>query len=163
MRLSLLAAAAVLAVGTLPAVGTAATATGQFQVLLTINAECQLVSASDLDFGTTGVIQTGVAATSNIVVQCTKTTPYQIGLDAGLGAGATVASRKMTGGTETVDYTMYQDSGRTSVWGNTLGSDTVASTGTGAQQTFTVYGYVPPQTTPPPGSYLDTVQVTVTY
>lgn len=163
MRLSLLAAAAVLAVGTVPPAALAATATGDFQVLLTIDAECQLNSATDLDFGTTGVLQSGVSASSNIVVQCTKTTPFQVGLDAGQGAGATVATRKMTGGGETVNYGLFQDVARQNVWGNTLGSDTVAATGTGAPQTFTVYGYVPPQDTPTPGSYVDTVQVTVTY
>jgi outer membrane usher protein len=39
----------------------------------------------------------------------------------------------------------------------------VASTGNGASQPFTVYGRVPPQTTPTPGAYSDTVTVTVTY
>ncbi len=163
MRLALLAAAAALAVGTLPPAAMAATATGNFQVLLTINAECRLISATDLDFGTTGVIQTPLTATSNIVIQCTATTPYDVGIDAGLGAGATIASRKMTGPGGTVDYTLYQEAARTNLWGNTIGTDTVASTGTGSPQTFTVYGYVPAQATPAPGSYIDTVLVTVTY
>lgn len=35
--------------------------------------------------------------------------------------------------------------------------------GSGVAQTFTVHGRVPPQNTPPPGNYSDTVVVTVTY
>ncbi|MBS0432870.1 MAG: spore coat protein U domain-containing protein, partial [Proteobacteria bacterium] len=52
---------------------------------------------------------------------------------------------------------------RTVVWGNTIGTNTVASTGTGSAQAFTVYGQVPAQTTPPAAVYNDTVNVTVTY
>ena len=68
----------------------------------------------------------------------------------GPASGATVATRKMTSGAATVNYTLYSDSGRTTVWGNTIGTDTVAGTGNGAAQTLTVYGRVPPQTTPAP-------------
>jgi len=49
------------------------------------------------------------------------------------------------------------------VWGNTIGTNTVASTGTGAAQSFTVYGRIPSQTTPAPATYTDTITVTVTY
>jgi spore coat protein U-like protein len=96
-------------------------------------------------------------------VQCTNTTPYNIGLDAGTGTGATVAVRKLSTGGVTVNYTLYSDSGRTTVWGNTVSTDTVAATGNGASQSYTVYGRVPAQTTPAPGTYTDTVTVTVTY
>jgi len=47
--------------------------------------------------------------------------------------------------------------------GNTVSTDTVAATGNGASQSYTVYGRVPAQTTPAPGTYTDTVTVTVTY
>ncbi|MCE3520182.1 spore coat protein U domain-containing protein, partial [Escherichia coli] len=35
--------------------------------------------------------------------------------------------------------------------------------GSGAAQPYTVYGRVPVQTTPAPGTYTDTITVTVTY
>jgi spore coat protein U-like protein len=43
------------------------------------------------------------------------------------------------------------------------GGALVSATGNGADQTFTIYGRVPAQTTPAPGTYTDTVTVTVTY
>jgi spore coat protein U-like protein len=141
----------------------AATATTSFQVQLTIQAQCLINSASTLNFGTQGVISANVDQTSTIQVQCTNSTPYNIGLDAGTGTGATVTTRKLTGGGATVNYTLYSDSARTSVWGNTVGTNTVASTGTGASQSFTVYGRIPAQTTPAPTTYTDTITVTVTY
>ena len=91
-----------------------------------------------------------VDQTSTLQVQCTNTTPYNIGLDAGTGTGATVAVRKMTGGGNTVNYSLYSDSGRATVWGATIGTNTVAATGNGAAQSYTVYGRIPPQTTPAP-------------
>ena len=141
----------------------AATSTATFTVSVTITATCTINSASTLNFGTQGVLATNVDQTSTIQVTCTNTTPYNIGLDAGTGTGATVATRKLTSGAATVNYTLYSDSGRTTVWGATIGTNTVAATGNGAGQNYTVYGRVPSQTTPAPGTYTDTITVTVTY
>jgi len=141
----------------------AATTTSTFQVQITIASACTIVSTATLNFGSQGVLTAAVNNTSTLNVQCTNTTPYNVGLDAGQGTGATVAARKMTGGAATVTYTIYQDSGRTTVWGNTIGTNTVTGTGNGASQALTLYGQVPAQTTPAPASYSDTVTVTVTY
>lgn len=142
----------------------AAVATGNMNVRITITAECKVQTASDLDFGSKGVIDANVDQTSTIGVQCTSGQTYNVGLSAGGGSGATVAVRKMTGpGAATVNYTLYRDSGRTQLWGVTIGTDTVAGTGNGSVQNLTVYGRVPPQTTPAAGAYTDTVAITVTY
>lgn len=97
---------------------------------------------------------------------CTNTTPYNIGLDAGTTTGSTVANRLMagtaTGNTATtVAFQLYRDAGRSTIWGNTQDTDTVGGTGTGAAQTLTVYGQVPPQTTPRADTYQTTVTATV--
>lgn len=142
----------------------AATATSQFNVTMTLQAECKLTSASDLAFGTSGVIQSTINSTSAIGVQCTNTTPYNVGLSAGAGSGATVSLRKMTAASgATVNYQLFRDAARTQTWGDQVGTNTATGTGNGAVQTLTVYGSVPAQTTPAAGSYTDTVQVTVTY
>jgi spore coat protein U-like protein len=149
-----------------PSIGpaSAATTTNTFNVQIIIAAECTIQSAADLDFGSTGVLDTVVDATTTIDVQCTDTTPYNIGLDAGTGTGATVAARLMTGsGAPTVTYSLYQDSGHSTVWGETIGTDTVSGTGNGAVQSYTVYGRVPVQSTPAADTYTDVITVTVTY
>jgi spore coat protein U-like protein len=69
----------------------------------------------------------------------------------------------MTNGAATVSYSLYSNAARTTNWGNTVGTDTVAGTGTGSNQSYTVYGSVPAQTTPAPATYTDTITVTVTY
>lgn len=159
VRIGLLAASALFAG---PAF--AQTATTQFNVQITITAECLINSATDLNFGSPGVIAADIDATSTITVQCTNGTPYDIGLDAGAGTGATVAARLMTGpGSETVTYSLYTDAAHSDVWGNTIATDTVTGTGTGSAQAFTVFGQVQAQSTPAAGVYNDTVTVTVTY
>ena len=110
----------------------AATTTSTFTVQMTVTSSCVINSASTLNFGNQGVLVANVDNTSTLQVQCTNTTPYNIGLDAGTGTGATVAARKMTNGANTITYSLYSDSGRTTVWGNTVGTNTVSATGTGA-------------------------------
>ena len=159
---SILSLAAVLAM--LSTAAYAATATSNFQVKITIQAQCLAATTNDLDFGTSGVIAANVDATSTLQVQCTNSTPYNIGFDKGVN-GASVTTRQMKGGpsNELISYAMYSDAARSVNWGNTIGTDTVAATGSGVGQSYTVYGRVPAQTTPAPGNYTDTITVTVTY
>ncbi|MDX8528509.1 spore coat protein U domain-containing protein [Mesorhizobium sp. MSK_1335] len=128
----------------------------------TVNANCT-VSASSVNFGSVGVLASNTDATGSITVRCTNSTPYTVGLGAGAGSGATVANRKMTSGAKAVTYSLYSDSARTTVWGNTIGTDTSAGTGIGLDQIYSVYARAPAQITPAPGAYSDTVVVTVTY
>ena len=144
----------------------ALTATGNFNVKITITANCT-VSATDMLFASTGVIAANVDQTSVISVICTNTTPYSVGIEAGTNGGGTVTTRKMKGGpsNELISYTLFSDAGRTANWGNTLATGWQTGTGNGSTtpQTYTVYGRVPVQTTPTPGNYTDAVQVTITY
>jgi spore coat protein U-like protein len=141
----------------------ALTATGSFNVQVTIASTCVVTSATNLDFGTQGVLASNVDQTNTVTITCTNTTPYNIGLDKGLN-GSSVTTRQMkSGGGALINYALYSDSGRTTNWGNTVGTDTVAATGNGSGQAYTVYGRVPPQTTPAPAGYTDTITVTVTY
>lgn len=136
-----------------------------FTTRATVISNCT-VSATNIDFGQHGVIGSATTSTGVVTTTCTKGANYTIALGAGAGSGATFAERRMTrsGGSETLGYTLYRDSGRTQVWGDgSDGSGTVAGSGTGAAQTSTVYATLPMQTSPPPGTYADTITVTVTF
>src|SRR3954451_11695530 len=109
----------------------AATSTATMTVQMTITATCTVNSATTLNFGTQGVLAANVDQTSTIQVTCTNTTPYNIGLNAGTGSGATVAVRKMTSGGATINSSLYTDAGRGTVWANTVSTDTQAGTGNG--------------------------------
>jgi spore coat protein U domain-containing protein, fimbrial subunit CupE1/2/3/6 len=165
-RRNLLAASTLLlltAGAALPQAALAGTATTTLGVSLTINAGCN-VSSSPVAFPAQTVLASAVNQSGGISVTCTNTTPYNVGLDKGAGSGASVTNRLMTGpSSATVAYGLYQDSGHGTNWGNTVGTDTVSGTGTGSAQSLTVYGRIPPQTTPSPGTYNDTIVVTLTY
>ncbi|PLP99644.1 spore coat protein U [Cupriavidus pauculus] len=141
----------------------AATKTTTFAVRLTLTADCT-ISASDLDFGSQGVLAANVDQTSSLAVTCSNSAPYQVGLDGGTAAGSSIANRLMAGtGAATVQYQIYRDSSRTQIWGNTPGTDTVGGTGSGSAQAITMYGRVPPQATPAAGTYTTTVTATVNF
>jgi spore coat protein U-like protein len=141
---------------------TSITGSFPFQATATVQNRCT-VSASTLDFGAVGLLNSTRTANSTLSVQCANGTAYNVGLDAGLNAGGNINARKMALGAARVGYQLYSNAARTSVWGNTVGTNTVAGTGTGAVQNLTVYGSVPAQATPAAGTYNDTIVVTVTY
>lgn len=121
------------------------------------------INAGNLDFGSSGILSNTVDTTNAISINCNSGLPYAIGLDGGLTGATNPSLRKMVNGGDQVTYGIYQNPARTIPWGNTLGTNTISSVGTGLNQTFTGYGRVPTQVTPPPGTYSDTVIVTVTY
>jgi spore coat protein U-like protein len=119
------------------------------------------ISASNLNFGNyTGTV---LNATTTLQVGCTSGTAYNVGLNAGTATGATVTTRAMQNGTALLNYALYSNSGRTTNWGNTVGTDTVAGTGTGVAQPLTVYGQIAAGLHPTPGTYTDTITAAVTY
>lgn len=119
------------------------------------------VSAQNLNFGSHGVLRTQTDASSQLSVNCTSGLPYTVGLNGGLSNQAPTA-RRMTANGQFITYGLYRNSDRSLPWGDTAG--TMASgTGSGIAQNLGVYGRVPAQTTPSPGTYSDTVAVTVTY
>lgn len=169
-RLAFLLGSAIAATGA-AGVASAATATANFDVTITVNPLCDVstVAPTNLAFASPTSFTADIDQTSTITVRCTSGLPYNVGINAGAGTGSTVTTRKMTGLTTTsatIGYNLYRDSGRTQNWGNTPGTDTLAQTANGNAQALTVYGRVPAASlTPAPiaQSYKDTVSVTVTY
>jgi spore coat protein U-like protein len=128
-------------------------ATTSFTVTAVVQATCT-IAANPLGFNSTSILS----------VTCTNTTPYNVGLNAGTATGATVTNRSMTGpAAALLGYTLFSNSGRTTNWGNTVGTNILAETGTGAVQSLTVYGQIPAGEYIRPGSYTDTITATVTY
>jgi spore coat protein U-like protein len=142
-------------------VGSLATATTTFAVTAQVSTTC-FVTANALNFGPyTGVQLDG---TTTLAATCSSGTPYELGLNQGTHAGATVTTRAMDGsGGQFLTYSLFQDAGRTTNWGNTPNTDTVNSSGTGAAQSFTVFGRIPAAQFPSSGSYSDTITVTLTF
>ncbi|MGZ3256569.1 MAG: Csu type fimbrial protein, partial [Croceibacterium sp.] len=127
------------------------TITASFLVTAVVQPACT-ISATNLAFGTYANVQKD--AQSQISLTCTNYAAWNLGLNAGTFTGATVSTRKMTGPSgSSMAYSLYRDSPRTLNWGNTVGTDTVAGTGTGSAQTVPVYGRIPASQTLPSGNY----------
>jgi spore coat protein U-like protein len=139
----------------------ATTQTTTFAVTATVQGTCT-ISAAPLSFGA----YTGLAlpAANTITVNCTGGTTYNVGLDKGV-TGASVTTRKMLGTFlgGNLGYSLSTNATHTTNWGQTVGTDTVAGTGSGAAQTLNVYGLIPAGTTPAADGYSDTITATVTY
>lgn len=140
----------------------ASTATATIAVSATVLSFCT-IAALPLAFG--NYSSAVINLTTTVTVACTTGSPYNVGLDPGIGTGATVAVRKMTvaAGTATLNYGLYSDTNHTVVWGNTIGTNTVTGTGTGLAQVLTVYGQIPAGQLATTGAYTDTVTATITY
>jgi spore coat protein U-like protein len=130
-----------------------------FRVTANAPANCTVV-ADNLNFG--AYTQAQLDGTTTLTTTCSPGAPYNVGLNQGMAAGATVTTRKMSGpGASVLTYGLFQDAAHTINWGNTPGADTAPSTGTGAAQMFTVFGRVPASQPASPGNYSDTITVTL--
>jgi spore coat protein U-like protein len=149
----------------------ATTATSNLSVTASVSASCSITTAP-VAFGAYDPVVTNATAalngTGTVTVTCTSGASTTITLGQGLNAntGSTDAApaRRLVdgGGTNYLSYALYQNTGRTTVWGNTAGTG-VANTGTGTASAVTVYGAVAAGQSVPAGSYSDTVVATVTF
>lgn len=94
------------------------------------------------------------------------TLSYSIGLSA--GTGGSIANRQLTGPSSTpLGYNLYTSSAHTTVWGTGTVTDSYSALasvgGNSVSRSYTVYGRIPIGQYVAPGSYSNTITVTVTY
>ena len=132
-----------------------------FNVRANVVNDCR-INTTPVAFGSQGILNTTTRAVGSVVIKCTASNAYRIALNGGTVSQLSHA-RKMknpvTG--ETVDYRLSASLDGPE-WGDgTSGTSTYDATGTGATQTVSIYGRVPSQRTPSPGSYADKVTATI--
>lgn len=132
-----------------------------FLVSATVNSACT-ITANPLSFGAYDAAGANVDSSTTLDITCTTGSNYQIGLDGGSTA-ADVNARAMSGPGANLSYALFQDSSRTTNWGNTFGTDTVAGSGTGSAQSVTVYGRLFSGQFTTAGFYSDTVVATIDF
>lgn len=150
--------------------------TGTMEVTAVIGDGCQInnldATGSNNDFGILNFgmhssleafidAQGGGTSGVGFEMNCTSDLDYTIGLGDGLHSDAGVR-RMSDGGTNFIPYYLYQDSMRTTEWRDS-GAGLYVATGSGMAQTHIVYGRIMPGTTPPAGTYSDTLQVVVSW
>jgi spore coat protein U-like protein len=110
-------------------------------------------------------------ATGSVTNTCTITAgilSYTVALSA--GGSASYSPRHMSSGVNRLNYNLTVDSARTIVWGDGSGGTQMQSDATGLgvlgnyAKTYSVYGRIlANQSSAVPGSYSDSIIVTVTY
>ncbi|HSD21070.1 MAG TPA: spore coat U domain-containing protein [Anaeromyxobacter sp.] len=136
--------------------------TTTFQVSANVKKTCT-ITAQAISVGYDPIsanATTDATAEGNLVVACTNKLPYSIGLDSGVNG-----ARKMTKGSDALDYQLYSDAARTSAWTEAA---TVSGTGQGKQAiTHVVYLSIPAGQDAVSASegvdYTDTVTATVNF
>ena len=140
----------------------AAQVTVPFAVSATVVRGC-IIATTNLAFGSYPAVAAGpaVLATSTIQVTCELADTYTIGLDDGVNrAGSQRRMARTAAPFQYLNYNVFRDAARTLPWGDN-GGTRVNAVGTGAAQSYTVFGQLPGAQVVPAGSYVDTVTVTV--
>jgi len=160
---------ATLATGVMAAgIAQAATTTTTFAVTATVQSTCSATAAT-LAFPNYTPGSGAQIGNTSISVKCTKNTPFTVALNAGSTTGDAFAQRLMGAGANTLQYNLYTTAALATIFGDgTGGTGTIGGTGLGVAtaNTVQVFGQVPDSATNQaavPGSYSDTITVTVTY
>jgi spore coat protein U-like protein len=125
------------------------------------------VSATTLDFGVYDPGATSsTKSTGKVTVQCLVGVLPSFSVALSTGNSGSYATRQMANGTDRLDYNLYTDSNHTMVWGDGTGTTSTASFSgliSLLSTSFVVYGRMPRAQYPAPGTFTDTITVTVTY
>lgn len=161
---SFLAFALFMSVAIMPLPALAVQTTGLLAVSATVLSVCG-VSATPLAFGNYSATNASPTdATATVTALCTAGVSYTLAMDGGLGSGGTVNTRVLTNGLNTLNYTVYNNAGRTTIWGDgTNSTSTVSGTAGLLPQNYTAYGRIAAGQQSAAGVYLDAITVTLTY
>ncbi|WP_207459053.1 spore coat U domain-containing protein [Azospirillum sp. SYSU D00513] len=130
------------------------------------------VTATQISFGEYNPLSsTAKDSTGTLTVRCSHNAAFDPQLDIviGLGAGGSgdVDRRQLQAGPHRLDYNLYKDNGRTTLWDDVGGGGGIGFKVKGADWTdglaVTVYARMPARQAATPGSYTDMVIVTVAY
>lgn len=137
-------------------------------VSVTVDSQCKMDS-NDLQFGTYDPVgansSSPLNAMGSIKIKCTKNTIAVIRMDGGQHASSSShTTRAMTNATGStyLDYELYLDSERSTVWNNSNNA-TYQGTGDGAITTVAIYGAIPGDQDVNDGQYNDVVTITATF
>lgn len=130
-----------------------------FDVTASVTANCS-ISAQDLNFGVAPSLPAARDQNTSINVACTNAAPWSVGLSNGSNFSGTRRMR-LANTASYIGYGLFRNAARTQAWGT--GANAANGTGTGGNQTLTVFGRVPAQATPAAGTFVDTVVATITF
>jgi spore coat protein U-like protein len=138
-------------------------------ITMTVTNDC-LITAPNISFGSAPVISAFATVTGQTInLTCTKGSAYTVGLDDGQHAVSVGGRRRMISGSNYLAYDIFKSAGTTR-WGSVstarrASSDAEVNPGNGLGTGSQIFNYNAKiyidQSTPPPGTYLDSVVLDV--
>ncbi len=152
-KLMLIVIGLVLILSTVSAI--AQTDTTALTASATVMGSCRLTSVTNLDFGTYDPTNPANDddGVGDFTFRCTRGTNYDLYIS---------GVRTMTDGTDTLNYDLYQDISRATVWA-AASPGTTGISANNAPNTTNIYGRIPALQDVQAGAYSGTVTVTVEY
>lgn len=129
------------------------------------------IRANDLQFDAYNSLRpAAVDSVSTILVQCETALAAEMvaySISVGSGQSGSFSPRTMIGPGETLEYNLYVDSMRTTIWGDgSGGSVTVGGElnlpGQNSSERI-IYGRIPPLQSVPPGLYVDSIVISLDF
>jgi spore coat protein U-like protein len=139
---------------------------GGLLAAVTAEAACT-INTTPVAFGAYNVFSASAAdGTGQITYRCTPPRPPLVRIELGKGGSSTFNPRQMRQSSEILNYNLYLDSTRSTIWGD----------GTGGTQVYTqanplpnqnisvnVFGRIPPGQDVSAGTYTNTVTATISF
>lgn len=135
----------------------AGNASTSLRVSLTIIETCEVSTQGNLDFGSVVRSQPVAAARTDVSVQCSQNTPYQLAVTSDNNF-----ELKSAASTASVAYVLYQDAGHTQIWGGP-GSKIYSGIATGMKENIPIHGAITSSTNVQATKYEDWIRVNVIY
>lgn len=124
------------------------------------------ISATSVNFGNYNVFDgAAVDSTGTITYSC-NSHATNVTISLSKGASSSYNPRLMVKGAETLNYNLFTDAARTSVWGDGTGGTSVYSRANPPNNTnvnLTVYGQIPPGQDVSAGTFSDTVSAMINF
>ncbi len=130
------------------------------------------VNATAVGFGSYDTLSSlNNDATGTITVTCSNIVSLLVSYEILLsrGGGSSFAARRMASGSNTLNYNLYTNITRTTIWGDGTGGSSKVSDGylLGALvpvgRNYTIHGRIPARQNVASGNYADSITVTVNY
>ena len=130
------------------------------------HAQACTISATSVNFGSYNVFNgSDVDSTGTVTYRCNGSA-HNITVGLTQGASATFNPRQMQKGAEVLNYNLFVDASRTSIWGDGTSGTSVYTIGNPPNNTnvnLTVYGRVPAGQDVSAGSFSDTVTAVINF
>jgi spore coat protein U-like protein len=124
------------------------------------------ISVTSVAFGNYNVFTTTADDSTGTITYRCNSTAANISIALSDGSSSTFSPRTLRKGSEVLQYNLYRNAARTTIWGDGTGGTSVyslANPPNNSNVNVTIYGRIPAQQDVSAGSYTDTVSAVINF